>query len=195
MDYIKDKEIIKNLIRNYLLSSNIENNNKLRKFEEYIEAIYNKNNIKSINISERCCQYYNKIFLSNKPPYFRPLYFILEQYNLKYCSTCNKIYNIKLFCSNKKNKNNINYMCKYCNNLFAKTRKKIIIERTPKWANLEKINQIYKNCPEGYHVDHIIPLRGKLVNGLHVENNLQYLLAKDNIKKSNKYYASLGEFG
>ena len=60
------------------------------------------------------------------------------------------------------------------------------IMATPSWANLEKIKEIYKNCPEGYHVDHIYPLRSEYVCGLHVENNLQYLTAKENMEKSNK---------
>lgn len=58
---------------------------------------------------------------------------------------------------------------------------------TPKWADLDKIKEIYKNCPEGYHVDHIIPLTSGLVCGLHVENNLQYLTAKENAIKANKF--------
>lgn len=58
---------------------------------------------------------------------------------------------------------------------------------TPKWANLDKIKEIYKNCPDGMHVDHIIPLRGELVCGLHVENNLQYLSPNQNRIKSNKF--------
>lgn len=61
------------------------------------------------------------------------------------------------------------------------------IKRTPKWADLEKIREIYKKCPDGHHVDHIIPLQGKLVSGLHVEDNLQYLTAKENLSKSNKF--------
>ena len=59
--------------------------------------------------------------------------------------------------------------------------------RTPKWANSDKILDIYMNRPDGYHVDHIIPLFGKYVSGLHVETNLQYLTATDNFKKSNKF--------
>lgn len=57
----------------------------------------------------------------------------------------------------------------------------------PKWANVEKILEIYANKPTGYEVDHIIPLRGKLVSGLHVENNLQYLTKQQNGSKNNIY--------
>ena len=61
------------------------------------------------------------------------------------------------------------------------------LQRTPTWANQEKIQEIYSNCPEGYHVDHIVPLQGELVSGLHVENNLQYLPASENSSKGNKF--------
>jgi hypothetical protein len=61
------------------------------------------------------------------------------------------------------------------------------VRQTPKWANRAKIREIYVNRPEGYHVDHIVPLRGKNVCGLHVENNLQYLPALENMKKHNKF--------
>lgn len=68
------------------------------------------------------------------------------------------------------------------------TRRAYKLKQTPLWANLDKIKTIYINCPKGFHVDHIIPLKGKLVRGLHVETNLQYLPATDNLKKRN-YYA------
>ncbi len=60
------------------------------------------------------------------------------------------------------------------------------LKAVPKWANKKKILEIYKNCPDGYHVDHIVPLLGKTVCGFHVENNLQYLTVEENLKKSNK---------
>ena len=59
--------------------------------------------------------------------------------------------------------------------------------RTPDWRDREKIIDIYRNCPEGSHVDHVVPLRGALVSGLHVHNNLQHLTAKENSSKGNKY--------
>ena len=58
---------------------------------------------------------------------------------------------------------------------------------TPIWANKKEIRLFYKNCPPGFHVDHIIPLNGNIVSGLHVTNNLQYLPATENIKKGNKF--------
>lgn len=65
--------------------------------------------------------------------------------------------------------------------------RKAVKQRTPAWAKRESIVEIYKGCPPGHHVDHIIPLRGRTVSGLHVEGNLQYLTARENIVKHNKY--------
>lgn len=59
--------------------------------------------------------------------------------------------------------------------------------RVPSWSETELIAQFYEECPEGYHVDHIIPLKGDLVSGLHVIANLQYLLSHDNLAKGNKF--------
>jgi len=63
------------------------------------------------------------------------------------------------------------------------------LQRTPKWLTkeqIDKIKEIYKNCPLGYDVDHIYPLQGELVSGLHVLENLQYLPSAENRSKSNK---------
>jgi hypothetical protein len=59
--------------------------------------------------------------------------------------------------------------------------------RMPKWADTNKIDEFYRNKPIGYEIDHIIPLNGKYVSGLHVETNLQYLPKEQNRLKSNKF--------
>lgn len=61
------------------------------------------------------------------------------------------------------------------------------LNATPPWADLDAIRRIYEQCPPGHHVDHIIPLRGKGVCGLHVHYNLQYLPARENLKKGARY--------
>ncbi len=86
-----------------------------------------------------------------------------------------KEYN-KIYCPNNRN----------LFNAREAKRRATKLNATPKFANLKKIKEIYKNCPKGFHVDHIVPLQNKNVCGLHVEWNLQYLTAHDNQKKSNK---------
>jgi len=71
-------------------------------------------------------------------------------------------------------------------------RKAAKLKAIPSWANLEKIKEIYRERPKGYHVDHIIPLQGKNVCGLHVEYNLQYLPAKENLSKGNRIATKVG---
>lgn len=67
----------------------------------------------------------------------------------------------------------------------AKRRAKLL-QAIPAWADLEKIKSVYEECPAGMHVDHIIPLQGKTVSGLHVHNNLQYLTPVENMRKGNR---------
>ena len=75
-------------------------------------------------------------------------------------------------------------------NAQTAARKSYVKRATPSWANKFFIAEAYhiakvrKSMLGGkWHVDHIIPLRGKNVCGLHVENNLQVIPAQVNIRK------------
>lgn len=72
-------------------------------------------------------------------------------------------------------------------NAHSSKRRLKIKEQMPGWASQEKITEIYKSTPDGYVVDHDVPLLGKLVSGLHVEYNLQHLTREENASKSNKF--------
>lgn len=65
--------------------------------------------------------------------------------------------------------------------------KRAVKQRTPTWVDRSALVAVYRNCPVGFQVDHIIPLRGVSVSGLHVPWNLQYLRADDNRRKSNHF--------
>ena len=63
---------------------------------------------------------------------------------------------------------------------------------TPAWADMDAIRAIYAEAQRlGMHVDHIEPLRGRNVCGLHVANNLRLLAPLDNLKKGNRQCATL----
>ena len=68
-------------------------------------------------------------------------------------------------------------------------------QRTPKWADREKILDVYRLCARfrklgcDFEVDHVIPLQGKNVCGLHVHNNLEIIEARTNRSKSNQLHS------
>lgn len=98
---------------------------------------------------------------------------------------------------NKRNrhyyKNNKSYML-----WKSRKYKSDVKQALPPWANIKAIADIYRTCTEiskntgvKHHVDHIVPLKGKTVCGLHVENNLRVITAEENFSKSAKLIEEL----
>jgi hypothetical protein len=71
---------------------------------------------------------------------------------------------------------------------YLASRKSRVKQATPKWVSLNEIRTIYANRPDGFHVDHIIPINGQIVSGLHVPWNLQYLPATENMSKGRRVF-------
>ena len=71
------------------------------------------------------------------------------------------------------------------------------LQRTPPWADFMKIERAYDLCAEyrakgiDAEVDHIIPLQGEFVSGLHVQGNLQIIDIKHNRSKSNFFRSDI----
>lgn len=82
-------------------------------------------------------------------------------------------------------------------NAYKSAHRAAKLNATPKWLTAEQKEQIVEfysiakrleaKTGDKYHVDHIIPLNGEYVRGLHVPWNLQVLTASENMSKSNRY--------
>jgi 5-methylcytosine-specific restriction endonuclease McrA len=80
------------------------------------------------------------------------------------------------------------------------TRRRLLVidQAKPSWANAQDVLQIYKfsevltkSTGIEYQVDHIVPLRGKTVCGLHTQANLQVISAKANLQKGNRWWPNM----
>ena len=123
----------------------------------------------------------------------------------KKCTSCKEIKVSSLFPKNKTHIDGLSSNCNKCKNvrykqanagatLAASTlRKKHVQIATPKWANRLDIKRLYdesacttKITGIRHHVDHIIPLRGRMVCGLHVPKNLRVVPWHVNLQKGSQ---------
>jgi hypothetical protein len=129
---------------------------------------------------------------------------ITKVYNKQYYSEnrekCNLL-NREWYLANKSYINSVNAQWKVDNksvvNAYCAKRKAAKINRTPNWlteGDLFLIAEIYDQAQQltlatgvDHHVDHTIPLQGDNVSGLHTPENLQIILASENLSKSNSY--------
>lgn len=168
-------------------------------FEEYINAMsqfevlpYDYMGISPRAYSKYVCRNFEQ---EGKPTSVRYNTWLLYLFGFKRCHICKSILSLDNYNSNKKRWDNKSEACKNCqsdyskensganNARLAKRRAKKLQAALPGFD--KDIKEIYENCPEGFQVDHIVPLQGKHISGLHVPWNLQYLSKKDNLSKYN----------
>jgi hypothetical protein len=78
----------------------------------------------------------------------------------------------------------------------VRRRQAKLLQRTPKWITVDDIwmmREAYALAQLrtqmfgfAWHVDHILPLRGKTVSGLHVPQNIQVISGAENLAKANR---------
>ncbi len=124
----------------------------------------------------------------------------------KKCPTCSQEKDSILFAIDVSRPDGLSSQCKHCKNVAYKqhnigktvanttARKKRVRMATPPWADKVEIASIYEESARmsaaggaKFHVDHIVPLMGKNVSGLHVPWNLQIIPSLSNLIKGNSH--------
>jgi len=182
--------------------------------DRYIEALLQFDIAPGTYLNKKDCTFgYKKLFgdfYKTKPTSVWLNRWLLQQYgDYKFCKKCQKIHSKDEFLYSSKLWDNLRSECKTQEKFYETSRDRLKrryrdsirrVEkenRTPEWLTFEQKLEIecfyYKalryeeEYGVKYHVDHIIPLNGENVCGLHVPWNLQVLPAKENLRKSNKY--------
>jgi len=172
-----NKEKIKEYNRKYYLENKEKNKEQHRKYylenQEKIKEKQRKYNLENP-------EYTRKYYLENKEK--------INERHRKYSLENPEKIKEKSRRYQLKNPEKIRATC-------AKRRSKKL-QATPPWLSVKDwkaINKVYSDCLKleeetgiKHHVDHIIPLQGKNVSGLHVPWNLQILTATENLMKGNR---------
>jgi hypothetical protein len=204
----------------------IHKNSKLKSVEYLIEGLAMLDETKKLKFfnysSKNNFNLAMRNTFKNKPSKVNIYNYLLQLINVKICSKCKNIKNVKEFSYRIRGHGNLESNCRECGRIahkkgnYSKLHKEKYPEkytayhakeraaklnRTPKWLtdeDLRLMEEVYflarlraEKTDMSWHVDHIIPLRGKLVSGLHVLSNLQVITATENLSKSNKYNVSI----
>ena len=135
--------------------------------------------------------------------------FRLEQKKLreslteKHCKRCGNTMPIEMFKRKRRIRKDesVYYSygsCRSCTSIWRRIKRSCTsVAPVPNWLNSnqkQNINKKYKKCKDlvkqtgkPHHVDHIVPLHGEIVCGLHVPWNLRVIPEKENLRKTNKW--------
>lgn len=108
------------------------------------------------------------------------------------CKTCNKAKSREWFSNNQ-----VRYSVTNASRQAA--RRAAVRKRVP-WYDSEAVNRVYAEAQarreqgEDVQVDHLVPLRSKLVCGLHVQNNLAVVPRGPNLAKGNRVWPDMPDF-
>lgn len=149
----------------------------------------------------------NKDHAPRKP---RPIIDVVTVFE-KICTKCKQLKPASCFYRDSKHSTGLHTDCKACgsergklyrdrpeskirDSVYRRNRQIQKLNATAKWADPDKIRWFYeesvrltKETGIQHSVDHIHPLKGKLICGLHVPENLQILTYSENSSKNNKF--------
>ena len=110
--------------------------------------------------------------------------------NNRACKTCGTHTTRPVYCSDECNPKRLNLTPEQKKQRHAAMHREAwqryqakLKNQTPANVDKKALQEFYLNCPEGYEVDHIIPISN---GGMHCLSNLQYLTISENRRKSNK---------
>ncbi len=177
----------------------------LSQFEVKPHEFLNRNSIAFGVLCKKIFKFENK----QKSTSYRS--YLLYMFKHKQCNRCNLIWPHENFFQDRARWDKLTYFCKICDRKYQlenyaqissnKAKYKMsLYPNTPKWLSeteKEQIRNLYikarqleKETGIEHDVDHIIPLKGKYVSGLHVFENLRIIPHKENNSKSN-YHESV----
>ena len=158
------------------------------KIQEYQKEYYLLNKEKIMEYKHSCYEINKEKIIEYKRNYYQINKEKIEKYRSLYYDINKDQISNRMRKYREANKDKVNA-------LTAKRRASRLLA-TPKWLTVddfENIAKFYKEAQElklltgqEYHVDHIVPLQGENICGLHVPWNLQILTAERNRSKGNK---------
>lgn len=203
--------ILEEHIRSKIISRVYHNNNDIT--DLLVEALLQQDVAPSTYISsihkDTVSKKYKVMFgKTNKPSKTRYNTWFLYEIGLKRCCSCRENKSLDSFSADATSWDSKQHYCFSCANAWKVNNSGIInainskrraakLSATPSWLTKEQLLSILEFYKEAkklemltgikYHVDHIVPLQGANVCGLHVPWNLQVIPAVDNIRKHNKW--------